>query len=290
MAVSKISLQDITLSNGLAMPTVGLGTWRIRGAEETAFAVEMALDVGYRLIDTAAMYDNEADIGAALKKLNVDRKKMFITSKLMSADQGKEKAEAAIEKTLSNLGTDYLDLYLIHWPGVKGMDERDERIKSLRLESWKVMEDFYKRGVLKAIGVSNYEVRHLEEVMSNSATVPHVNQIEIHPHFQNREVVEFCKANNIHTTAYTSMGRAHDDLFNEPSVVKVAEATKRTPGQVLLRWGIQKGYSVIPKSVNEHRILDNIELDSELSPEQMKMLDDISHCAKYAAVNPRNVI
>ena len=105
-----------------------------------------------------------------------------------------------------------------------------------------------------------------------------------------REVVDFCKANNIHTTAYTSLGRAHDDLFKEPTVVKVVEATRRTPGQVLLRWGIQKGYSVIPKSVNEQRIRENIDLDFELSPEQMKMLDDISHCAKYAAVNPVTVI
>ena len=130
--VSKTSLHDTALSNGLQMPTVGLGTWRIRGTEETAFAVEKSLDSGYRLIDTAAMYENEADIGAALKKFKVDRKSVFITSKLMSKDQGKEKAAAAIEKTLSNLGTDYLDLYLIHWPGVHGMDEKDERIKSLR--------------------------------------------------------------------------------------------------------------------------------------------------------------
>jgi diketogulonate reductase-like aldo/keto reductase len=284
------SNQNIYLSDGLLLPAVGLGTFKITGTESVMSSLQHAFANGYRLIDTATFYENEADIGISLKELGTIRKDIFITTKLAPTDQGKEKAGAAIEKSLADLGTDYIDLYLIHWPGVIGFERNDEKIKNLRLESWKIMEDYHKRGILRAIGVSNYEVRHLEEVLASGTVAPHVNQIEVHPQYQNRDVIAFCKAKGIHVTAYTSLGRANSTLFTDPSVVKVAEECGKTVAQVLLKWGLAKGCSIIPKSSNKDRIRENIDLDFDLSSAQIKCLDDIQLEAKVSECDPRNVI
>ncbi len=163
-------------------------------------------------------------------------------------------------------------------------------LQKLRLESWKVLEDYYNRGIFKAIGVSNYEVRHLEELLATSSVTPHVNQIEVHPHFQNREVIAFCNSKNIHVTAYSSMGKGKLPLLSDKVVCRIAEKLGKTPAQVLLKWGLVKGLSVIPKSVNEDRIRDNIGLDFELGDDDMKALDDIECDAKYAKCDPRTVV
>jgi diketogulonate reductase-like aldo/keto reductase len=271
------------------MPTVGLGTSKITGRDSVQAALQNAISAGYRLVDTATPYNNEADIGASLKDLGVTRKDIFITTKLPSSEHGKEKAGAAIEKSLANLCTDYIDLYLIHWPGVKDL-EADEQIKKLRLESWTVLEDYHKRGVLRAIGVSNYEVRHLEELLFSCTVPPHVNQIELHPHFQNKEVLSFCKDKGIQVTAYRSLGMANASLLTDQAVVKVANECKKSAGQVLLKWAMSKGASVIPKSTNRDRMKENMDLNFKLSEDHMKCLDEVQTDTKYCRFDPRNVI
>ncbi len=289
MAPSAASLLDITLANGVRMPAVGLGTFQIKDRADVLNSVSSAIAHGYRLIDTASVYRNEAYIAEATSEAKVDRKSLFITSKLAPVDHGTEKATRAIEKTLAALKTDYLDLYLIHWPGVQGLDVQDERVRNLRMESWRVLEDYHHRGVLKCIGVSNYEVRHLAEVIAQCKVKPQVNQIELHPQYQNREVVEFCQKNSIHITAYSSLGKGSASLLEDPTVMKVAESCGKSPAQVLLKWALNKGYSVLPKSVNDARIKLNIELDFELNEKDMDTLDTMDTTEQYAW-NPRTVI
>lgn len=203
--------------------------------------------------------------------------------------KGTDKAAAAIEKSLKELCTDYLDLYLIHWPGCGKLDVTDERNRILRSESWKVLESYHKRGVLKSIGVSNYEVRHLEELLSECSVIPQVNQIELHPQYQSRELVAFCKSKNIHLTAYSSLGKGELALLSNPAVVKVSEGCNKTPAQVLLKWGLAKGFNILPKSANESRVKENIDLDFDMSDEYVKMLDDIT-AVHQVAWDPRKVV
>ena len=165
------------------MPAIGLGTFRIKGQEAIDKAVDAALKEGYAHIDTAAVYKNEAFIASSLRSRGINRKDIFITSKLAPKDHGKDKAKAAVIQSLKNLDTDYLDLYLIHWPGVQGVPVDDLRNKELRKQSWQVLEDFYDKGVLKSIGVSNYNIDHLQELLNGCRVKPHVNQVEIHPHY-----------------------------------------------------------------------------------------------------------
>ena len=232
-----MSASSMCLRNGVRMPSVGFGTYQIKDPDQLRSSLLCALAGGYRHIDTAAVYKNEAMIGAALKEaaaanIITSREDVFLTSKLSPADHGRERAESAIRRTLSNLQTDYLDLYLVHWPGVQGKDVSDAENPSLRRQSWAVIEDHYKRGVFRAIGVSNYEVRHLKELLGECSEAPHVNQIEVQPQFQNEELVAFCRANDIHVTAYSSLGKGADQLLEHPTVLEVSKLLDKTPAQV----------------------------------------------------------
>lgn len=274
------------LSNGLCLPAIGLGTFRIKGQEDIDLAVNSALKEGYKLIDTASVYRNESFIASALK--NIDRKSLFITSKLAPKDQGLSKAKIAVEKSLENLQTDYLDLFLIHWPGASGLKVEDPQNSQLRKESWQVLEDFYKKGILKSIGVSNYNIEHLKDLLESCKIKPHVNQIEVHPHYQQKELVDFCVKNDIHVTAYSSLGTTQPAnnqknlLISDPVVAKIAENKNISNAQVLLLWALQKNLSVLPKSTNPEHIRENIDIKSELTVEEIELLDNIETKIKYA--------
>ena len=284
--------ESFMLSNNLKIPAIGLGTYRIKKAEEIHLALDSALiKSNYKLIDTAAVYRNEEHIASTLKSLAIDRKSVFITSKLAPRDHGADKARAAFEKSLENLNTDYLDLYLIHWPGVQGLNVDQVDInRKLRLESWRVLESLYEEGRAKAIGVSNYNVTHLKELLDQCKIRPHVNQIEVQPHYQQRDLVDFCKKEGIHVTAYSSLGTTvtSSPLLLDEAVAEVAKSASKSPAQILLAWALQKGFSVVPKSTNPDHIIENGAIDFELTDEQMAMLDNLDKDKKYAW-NPESV-
>nr|XP_053633507.1 uncharacterized oxidoreductase YtbE-like isoform X1 [Cherax quadricarinatus] len=273
--------EAVALSNGVCMPLVGFGTYRIRGRETIFSVIKAALQAGYRSIDTAAVYGNESDIGEALQQcmpeLGLTRKDIFITSKLSPCDQGREECKQAFSLSLSNLKLDYLDLFLIHWPGVHKLKPDDPRNRELRNQSWASLEQIYKSGKVRAIGVSNYTVSHLED-LQHATVLPHVNQVEYHPHYLQKELKQFCKSQGIHFQAYSSLGTTvkENPLLQDPSVIRLANKHSCSPAQILLCWATQQGVSVLPKSTNEEHIRENIQLNFELSTEDLGALSNIN--------------
>lgn len=281
--------KSITLSNGEKMPAVMLGTFRTRG-DFVKPAVTASLMEGYRGIDTAAVYRNHKEIADTLEtvlpNLGLKREDIFITSKLSPSDQGTESCKEAIDRCLSELRTSYLDLFLIHWPGVRKLDVNHLDNRKLRLESWNVLEEYYKSGKLKSIGVSNFNIKHLEDLLDNCDIIPHVNQVELHPHYPQEHLAQYCKNKGIHLQAYSSLGQdgPNSDLFKSPTVVKIAQSLNKTIPQVLLKWGLQHGYSVLPKSKNPDHIKDNFKLNFTIPEECMIELDNLhkTETKKYA--------
>ena len=267
--------------HGKWSPQIHFGTFRIKSSENVELSVSTALKVGYRAIDTASVYKNHAKIASTLRtvlpELGLGRQDIFITSKLAPKDHGTEKCEESIKNILRDLDTDYLDLFLIHWPGVQKLEMTDPRNKTLRSESWKILEKYHKLGILRSIGVSNYTLAHMKELLAECETVPHVIQLEIHPHYQQRDLVQYCRDHSIHVQAYSSLGAAGPDspLFQSETVSEIAETVGRSPAQVLLRWAVQKGFTVMPKSVTPSRIKENFDLDFKLTDEHMTALDSM---------------
>ncbi|MGC4378658.1 aldo/keto reductase [Fictibacillus sp. Mic-4] len=259
------SLQDTTtLHNGVKMPWVGLGVWRVNEGEEVVQSVKWAIEAGYRSIDTAAVYKNEEGVGKAIKEAGVPREELFITTKVWNDDQGYESTLSAFEESLKKLDLDYVDLYLIHWP-----------VKGKYKETWRALEKLYKDGRVKAIGVSNFHIHHLKDLMEDAEIVPMVNQVETHPRLSQKELLQFCKENNIQMEAWSPLMQG--ELLGDPTLVEIANKYKKTPAQVILRWDLQNGVVVIPKSVKEHRIKENADLfDFELSREDMKKIDGLN--------------
>lgn len=259
---------DLKLSNGVTIPGLGYGTYQTP-PEDAYRAVTDALAVGYRHIDTAARYGNESGVGQAVKDSGLKREEVFITSKLWNTERGYDKAMAAFEKTLAELGTDYLDLYLIHWPANE--KQFGQEAAALNLDTWRVFEDLYKAGKIKAIGVSNFMPNHLEALLAQAEIKPMVNQIEVHPGWPQTEAIRYCQRNDILVEAWAPLGEAA--ALSNPVLAKIAAKYDHTPAQVCLRWEIQQGILPLPKSVHKERMAENTKLfDFELTEDEMDII------------------
>jgi 2,5-diketo-D-gluconate reductase A len=253
----------IELNDGTAIPQLGFGVFQIE-PEGTAEAVKAALEIGYRHIDTAEMYGNEKGVGQGIRDAGLDRADVFITSKLNNGFHKPDDARRAFEKTLSALESDYVDLFLIHWPlpTLYGGDF---------VSTWNVLEEFARQGRARSIGVSNFQPAHLDRLAAESDTVPAVNQIEVHPYFTNEEVREYGQHHGIATEAWSPI--AQGKVLSDPVIERIADAAGRSPAQVVLRWHIQRGDIVFPKSVSPDRMRSNFALfDFELAGSDMKAI------------------
>jgi 2,5-diketo-D-gluconate reductase A len=259
-------IPTVKLNNGVEMPQIGFGVFQVPDAETTA-AVTAALEAGYRSIDTAAAYQNEAGVGKALASSGIAREDLFITTKLWNADQAYEETLAAFERSRKLLGLDYLDLYLIHWPAPELGKYAD---------SWRALEKLYSDGVVRSIGVSNFEPAHLDHLASTSSVVPAVNQVELHPYLVQSEVRAYGNDNGIATEAWSPLAKG-GSLLSEPLVQQLAKTYDRTPAQVVLRWHLQRGTLVIPKSVTPSRIAENLNiLDFTLTDSDLTTLSALN--------------
>ncbi|ADC49519.1 aldo/keto reductase [Alkalihalophilus pseudofirmus OF4] len=258
-----------TLNNGVKMPWLGLGVYKAEDGAEVEQAVIKAIEAGYRSIDTAAVYYNEEGVGSAIKKSGVAREELFITTKVWNDDQGYESALRAFDQSMNKLGLDVLDLYLVHWP-VEGKFK----------DTWKALETLYKAGKVRAIGVSNFNVTHLEELLKTAEIKPMVNQIEFHPYLLQEDLRKYCKEQGIQVEAWRPLTKG--DIFSNPTVQEIANAHNKTPAQVLLRWNIEHEVVTIPKSVTESRIIENSQIfDFELTQEEIRKLDELNEDKRY---------
>ena len=259
----------VALSDGNSMPLLGLGVWDAKSGKETYDAVIHALSKGYRHIDTAEMYGNEKDVGSAVIDSGIAREEIFITTKLWDSGLGYDHALNAFDVSLKKLNLEYIDLYLIHWPE-----------KGSRREIWSALERIKKEGRSLSIGVSNFAPKHLNEILINANFTPAVNQIEMSPFLHQQEISSFCKKENIHLTGYCPLARG--TRFNNPLLCRVAEETNKTAAQVMIRWAIQNGNTVIPKSVRPKRIEENANVfDFELREDQIKILDELEEGLRF---------
>lgn len=258
------------LSNGVMVPKIGLGTWQIPNGEEAYNSVMYALKNGYRHIDTAAAYGNEESVGQAIRDSKIPREEIFVTTKLPAECKGYDIAKECFEKSLSDLGLDYIDMYLIHapWP----WDQWGADCTEGNIESWRAIEEIYETGKARSIGVSNFEPKHLEPVIANCNVVPMINQISFHIGNTQRETVDYCKTKNIQIMAYSPL--ATGKIVNDEYIEKIAEKYDATIPQICVRYCIQKGNIVIPKSTKEERIISNVQVEFEISKEDMEYLDN----------------
>ena len=256
-------IKKVKMNNGIEIPLLGLGTYAITSQTDVENALSAAFEAGYRLIDSAAAYNNEKQIGKAIKKSNVPREEIFLTTKLDNWDHGYDNALRAFDESLKNLDMEYVDLYLVHWP-----------ITGKRKETWKAFEKIYKEGRAKSIGVSNYTVRHLIELLDNAEVIPAINQVELNPFCYPKEILKICKENNIIVEAYTPLARTHK--FMHPLIKEMTQKYNKTPAQVLLRWGVQHDAVVIPKSSRRERIFENADIfDFEISEGDMETMNKL---------------
>ena len=234
----------VKLNNDLEMPRLGLGVYLMDPWEETRQAVMTALEEGYRLIDTAAMYGNERDVGRAVKESPVPREEIFVTTKLWNSDHGYDRTLRAFDKSLQLLDMEYIDLYLIHWP-----------VEGLRKETWRAMEKLYNDGKCRAIGVSNYTISHLTELLDCADVPPTVDQVEFSPFLYQKDLLEFCQSKDIRLEAYSPLTRTKK--FNNSIIQQMAQKYQKSPAQIMIRWALQHEVIVIPKSSHRERIREN---------------------------------
>ena len=262
----------VTLNNGVEMPVFGFGTFLSPAGTETYNSVLWALEAGYRHIDTAMIYNNEGDVGAAVAQSQINRKDLFIVTKVWNDDQGYDKTLKACDVSLKKLKTDYVDLYLIHWP-----------VSKLRGDTWKAMIKLQEMGKCRAIGVSNYTIRHLNELLSETSVVPAINQVEFNPFLYRKELLAYNRAKGIRLEAYSSLSRAKK--LEDPRLVAIAQKYNKTAAQVALRWALQHDLLVIPKSVHRERIIENAQIfDFEITPDDMIALNNLNE--NYWLISP----
>lgn len=263
------------LNNGVKMPWLGFGVFQIEDGHKVEEAVKYALEIGYRSIDTASIYGNEIGVGKAIKESGIPREEIFLTTKVWNDDQRKGRTLEAFQESLERLETDYVDLYLVHWP-----------VAHHYRETWQAMEEIYKSGRAKAIGVSNFLVHHLKDILSNCEIVPAVNQMEFHPYLVQPELLKFCQSHKIQMEAWSPLMQGN--ITSVETVQEIAEKYNKTPAQVALRWNLQKKVVTIPKSVNPNRITENMQLfDFELSQADMASIDALDQ-EKHFGPDPAN--
>lgn len=264
MTTQTTAVPYVDLNDGNRIPQLGFGVFQVP-QEDTLETVAYALQTGYRAIDTAAAYGNEAGVRDGLMASGLDRGEVFITTKLANSGHGRDRARAAFEESLEKLGGDYIDLYLIHWPVPK---------KDLYLETWETLRALRDDGRVRSIGVSNFQIEHLERILDATGVVPTVNQIELHPRLQQAELRRFHEEHEIATEAWSPLGKGQ--FLDDPTIEEIASGHGRTPAQVVLRWHIQLGNVVIPKSVTPKRIEENFKIfDFELSDDDMQALSEL---------------
>lgn len=262
-------LQDTTtLYNGVKMPWFGLGVFKVEEGPELVNAVRTAIQHGYRSIDTAAIYGNEEGVGQGIREgleaAGIKREDLFVTSKVWNADLGYESTLKAYDESLRKLGLEYLDLYLIHWP-----------VEGKYIDAWKALETLYKEGRVKAIGVSNFQIHHLERLMKETEIKPMVNQVEYHPRLTQKKLQAYCQANGIQLEAWSPLMQGQ--LLDQEDLQHIAEKYHKSIAQIILRWDLQNGVVTIPKSTKEHRIAENADIfDFELSAEDMQRIDSLN--------------
>ena len=262
----------IKLNNGIEMPQIGFGVWKIP-FNQTAKVVTDAIKNHYRLIDTAKQYGNEEQVGQGIKDSGIERKQLFLTTKIFNGDQGDfDKLRNAFNEQLKKLGTDHVDLLLLHWP-----------VFNKYIESWRALEAIYNDGQARAIGVCNFDVDHLQNLMDHANIMPMVNQIEFNPRIHQPDTVAFCQDNHIQLEAWSPLGNGQ--LLSSPVISKIAKEHGKTPAQVIIRWELQQGFIVIPKSIHEERMRENRDVyDFELDADEMEaiaMLDEEKHSIWY---------
>ncbi|WP_068617683.1 aldo/keto reductase [Paenibacillus tuaregi] len=263
------NLQDtVTLHNGVDMPGFGLGVFKVEEGPELVNAVKAAITHGYRSIDTAAIYGNEEGVGQGIREglqaAGISREEVFVTSKVWNADLGNESTIAAYETSLKKLGLEYLDLYLIHWP-----------VEGKYKEAWRALETLYKEGRVKAIGVSNFQIHHLEDLLKDAEIKPVINQVEYHPCLTQKELRAFCEQHGIQMEAWSPLMQG--GLLDNEVLTTIAAKYNKSVAQVILRWDVQNGIITIPKSTKEHRIIENAAIfDFELTAEDMKLIDELN--------------
>lgn len=264
-AQSELNLQTrIKLNSDVEIPVLGLGVYQTPPGKTTQSAVRTALGFGYRHFDTARIYGNESDVGQAIRDSGISREEVFITTKLWNQDQGYDSTIRACDASLKRLGLDFLDLYLIHFP-----------VTGMRQDSWRAMKKLLETGKCRAVGVSNYTIRHLEELLENSDLVPAVDQVEFNPFLYQKELLDYCTSKNIQIEAYSPLTRG--ERLNHPRIARIATELTKSPAQVLIRWGLQHGLVVIPKSAREQRIRENSHVfDFRLSTNDMIELDSLN--------------
>lgn len=273
------SLNDyFKLHNGVQIPCVGFGTYQAENGESAVSAVKEAIAVGYRHIDTAAAYGNEKSVGNAVKQSGIPREEIFITSKLQNTHHGYDNTMAAFEETMKNLDMDVLDLYLIHWPNpIKFRDDW----QAANAGTWKAFEELYKAKRIRAIGISNFHPRHIDELMKTAEIVPMVNQIRLCPGDTQDEVVAYCKERNIVLEAYSPLGTG--SIFQVPEMQEIAQKYEKTIAQIALCWSLQMGFLPLPKSVTPSRIKENADVFGfELSKQDVQTISDLKGCCGYS--------